>query len=440
MKYMQTFSASIVAILIISAAPVTEAKQVVLDVSMANPLLLAGKKQTTYLKVGLTGFVMDDAAKRTPVNVALVIDKSGSMSGDKIRKAREAALMAVDRLDSQDIISIVAYSDSVSVLVPATKVSDRTAIRNGINKLRSGGSTALFAGVSKGAAEVRKFLDRDRVNRVILISDGLANVGPDSPGELGDLGASLAKEGISVTTIGLGNGYNEDLMAKLAGRSDGNHAFAQRSTDLARIFDHEFGDITSVVAQEINIHIKCARGVRPVKVLGRTADISGQNVHLSLNQLYSEQEKYVMLEVEVPAGRENKSLEVANIEVGYANMETRTNDKLNSNIAVRFTESDRKVTEKIDKETMSDAVLQIATEANQKAVELRDKGQIKEAKKLLRVNAVYLEVQGETLKSKTLKDYSGYNDRAAENLEKDWDAERKRMREEQSVNEKQRNW
>ncbi|MCK5850510.1 MAG: VWA domain-containing protein [Kiritimatiellae bacterium] len=440
MNHSRTFIIALTAILIIGSTSVSEAKQVVLDVSMANPLLLAGKKQTTYLKVGLTGFVMDDLTKRTPVNVALVIDKSGSMSGDKIRKAREAALMAVDRLNSQDIISIVAYSDSVSVLVPATKVSDRTAIRNGINKLRSGGSTALFAGVSKGAAEVRKFLDRDRVNRVILISDGLANVGPDSPGELGDLGASLAKEGISVTTIGLGNGYNEDLMSNLASRSDGNHAFAQHSTDLARIFNHEFGDITSVVAQEINIHIKCAHGIRPVKVLGRDADISGRNVQLSLNQLYSKQEKYVMLEVEVPAGHENKTQKIASIEIAYANMETRTNDKLNSNISVRFTESDRKVAEKTDKETMSDAVLQVATEVNKKAVELRDKGQIDEAQKILRGNAVYLEAQGQTLKSKKLTKYSLFNDRAAENLEKDWDGERKRMREEQSVNSKQRSW
>jgi Ca-activated chloride channel family protein len=424
----------------ISLASGAEAKQVALDVSMANPLLLAGKKQTTYLKVGLTGFIIDDVSQRTPVNVALVIDKSGSMSGDKIRNAREAALMAVDRLDSRDIISVVAYSDSVSVLVPATKVSNRTEIRNGINRLEAGGSTALFAGVSKGAAEVRKFLDRNRMNRVILISDGLANVGPDSPGELGDLGASLAKEGISVTTIGLGSDYNEDLMTRLASRSDGTHAFAQHSTDLARIFDHEFGDITSVVAQEITIHIRCANGVRPVRVLGRTADISGRDVNLGLNQLYSNQEKYVMLEVEVPEGREGRSQDIASIEVAYANMETRTQDKLKSDIAVRFTESDREVTEKLNKETMSHAVLQVATDANKRAVELRDKGQIKEAEETLRFNARSLRASAVTLESDDLLQYSQDNDRAADNLTGDWEVERKKMREEQSVHSKQRSW
>ena len=119
---------SLVTVAALSLASLATAKQVGLDVSMANPLLLAGKKQTAYMKVGLTGFTLEPAGERSPVNVALVIDKSGSMSGDKIRKAREAALMAVDRLGSEDIISVVAYANSVSVLVPATKVSNRTAI------------------------------------------------------------------------------------------------------------------------------------------------------------------------------------------------------------------------------------------------------------------------------------------------------------------------
>ena len=240
------------------------ASQVKLDVSLANPVLIAGKKQTTYLKVGLTGFEMSGKAKRTPANIAIVIDRSGSMQGDKIKQARNAALAAVSRLNANDIVSIIAYDDTVSVLVPATKASDRATINAGIKKIKADGSTALFAGVSKGAEEVRKFLSRDRVNRVILLSDGLANVGPNTPGALGDLGASLAKDGISVTTLGLGTGYNEDLMTQLAQKSDGNHSFVECSSDLVKIFNCEFGDVLSVVAQEVSITIKCRDGIRPV--------------------------------------------------------------------------------------------------------------------------------------------------------------------------------
>ncbi len=251
------------------------ASQVKLDVSLGNPTLIAGRKQTTYLKVGLTGFEMSGKAKRTPANIALVIDRSGSMQGEKIQQAKEAARMAVDRLNGDDIVSVIVYDDTVNVLVPATKASDRSTILAGIERIKAGGSTALFAGVSKGAAEVRKFLSRERVNRIILLSDGLANVGPDTPGALGDLGSSLSKEGISVTTLGLGLGYNEDLMMQLAQRSDGNHAFVEHPRDLVKIFNYEFGDVLSVVAQEVLVTIECGEGIRPVKVLGRRADIAG---------------------------------------------------------------------------------------------------------------------------------------------------------------------
>ena len=117
------------------------------------------------------------------------------------------------------------------------------------------------------------------MNRVILLSDGQANVGPKSATELGELGMSLGKEGISVTTIGLGAGYNEDLMANLAGYSDGNHAFVENAEDLVRIFNYEFGDVLSVVAQDLVIRIQLMDGVRPMRLLGRDGEILGLNRH-----------------------------------------------------------------------------------------------------------------------------------------------------------------
>ncbi|MFP4562619.1 MAG: vWA domain-containing protein [Spirochaetia bacterium] len=175
-----------------------------LEVSVSNPYLLVGETQNVYLKVGLTGTEPADTLVRPTANVAVVLDRSGSMDGEKLRRAKEAALLAVDMLEDTDIVSIVTYDDTVQVLVPATRVSERRYIRRRIESIHAGGSTALFAGVSKGADEVSKFLDGRNVNRVILLSDGLANVGPDSPMALGNLGEALKRTGISVTTIGLG--------------------------------------------------------------------------------------------------------------------------------------------------------------------------------------------------------------------------------------------
>ena len=417
------------------------ADQVKLNVALAKPFLMAGQKQTTHLKVALTGFVLEKKEQRTPVNVAIVIDKSGSMNGAKIQKAKEAARMAVDRLTGRDIVSVVAFNHTVEVLLPATKVSEKAKIQSAIGRLSAGGRTALFAGVSKGAQEVRKFLDKTRVNRIILLSDGLANVGPSSPAQLGALGSSLIKEGISVTTIGLGLGYNEDLMTQLARRSDGNHAFVKEPADLAKVFKYEFGDVLSVVAQEIEVKILCGEGIRPIRLLGRQGDVVGQEATTALNQLYSEQEKYVLLELEVPATPEGDAVDVATVTVSYLNMQTKTSDTLESTVAVRFTKSEKAIEEKMNKDVAVAAVEQVANDNNRRAVELRDKGKIAEARKVLVDNAGFLKLNNETLKSKTLTRLEDVNNDDAKNLDAaKWAERRKMMRREQHRTDAQQAW
>jgi Ca-activated chloride channel homolog len=413
--------------LCLPAAQAVAAEQVKVEVATAKPWLLAGdRKQVNYLRVGLTGLPIAGAARRTPVNLAIVLDKSGSMSGDKLRKAKDAAIASIDRLGTEDIVSVVAYDHTVEVLVPATKVSDRAAIRSAIERLAAGGNTALFAGVSKGAAEVRKFLDRQRVNRIILLSDGQANVGPNSPEDLGNLGASLIKEGISVTTLGLGLDYNEDLMAALARRSDGNNYFIENTTELAARFDFEFNDVMSVVAQEVTVRITCAPGVRPVRVLGREADITGQTVTEYLNQVYGEQEKYVLLEVEVPAGENGARRNLAEVTVSYVNMASKAPARISRSASARFTGSPALVEANTNHVVMASAIEQIAVEKNQLAINLRDQGRIEEARRALRENAAFLAENARRYESKTLEDYSSSQAATAEGLDAEkWNGMRK---------------
>ena len=408
------------------------AAQVKLDARMAKRALLADEEQTTFLKVSLAGLARNDGKARAPVNVAIVVDKSGSMGGEKIQKAKEAAIMVVDRLDSKDIVSVVAYDTNISVLVPAIRVAEKAAIRAAINRLAAGGNTALFAGVSKGAAEVRKFLDKHRVNRVILLSDGLANVGPSGPAQLGELGASLIKEGISVSTIGLGANYNEDLMAQLARRSDGNHYFAENAADLARIFKGELGDVLSVCAQNVTVEIKCANGIRPVRVLGRDADITGRNVTVILNQLYTSQAKYVLLEVEVPVTATGKTRKVAAVTVSYTNLATKAAEKLTAAAAVTFTKSKERAKDATNNDVMIAVVEQISINTNVQAVALRDAGKVQEAQRMLISNAAYLSSNAAAFGSARLRALAAFNRRNSARLsEKDWALERKAMRADQ---------
>ena len=415
------------------------ADTITLTAETDRPVILAGEKQTVYLRVGLRGCPVEILEKRAPVNVAIVIDKSGSMSGKKIEKAKEAAILALHRLKSSDIVSIVLYDSNVEVLVPATKMTKRDDIIRKIRRIHAGGSTALYAGVQNGAEELRKFLSKNYVNRIVLLSDGLANVGPESPSALGQLGANLADEGISVTTIGLGLGYNEDLMSQLAYRSDGGHYFAEDADELANVFDHEFGRALSVVAQQVHLEIICGEGLRPVRILGREGTIKGRSVNLDIQNIYSEHEKYVILEVEVPAHKKNENRELACVRVNYQDMETNKPHKSSHACGIRFSNSKKNVEKSINKRVLADAVEQIAIENNQRALALRDEGKVEEAQEVLYKNYRYLGSNAKELGSDKLASYSEENKEDADNLEgENWRGRRKSMRESQSSRKTQR--
>jgi Ca-activated chloride channel homolog len=429
MRWISRTLAAVVAVTLISVSTVSHASQVGLSVAMSNPVLKSDQKQTAFLKVGLSGFKMPAANRRVPVNVALVLDKSGSMNGRKIEEARQAAIQAIRRLDANDIVSVIVYDSTVEVLVPATKLTDKDTVCRKIASVQPGGRTALFAGVSKGAAEIRKFLDSERVNRIVLLSDGLANIGPSAPSELGSLGSSFKKEGISVTTMGLGLDYNEDLMVQLASHSGGNHVFIEDETQLAGFFKQEFDTVLSVVAQEVAITIDVAKGIRPVRVMGNRAEINGQQVVTSLAQLYSEQEKFVVLEVEVPASPEGKVRDVAQVSVDYDNMLTHRTDRLSGKASVNFSSSDAVVSSNVNADVLEAGVLLFANERNKLATVLRDKGDIDAARQLLLSNADYLRKYAVELNSHELGVACELNGVQSKNLDAaDWKRGRKLMR------------
>lgn len=403
-----------------------------LDVALGQPLIVAGQKDKVYLKVGLTGLALEDASDRPPVNVAIVLDKSGSMSGQKLYQAKQAARLAVDRLAPSDIVSIVAYDSTVRVVVPATKAMDKRSIHAGIDRLVASGNTALFAGVSKGADELRKFFDRNRVNRVVLLSDGLANVGPSSASELARLGTSLMREGMSVTTLGLGLDYNEDLMAQLARSADGNHAFIERASDLARFFELEFGTVLKVVGRDATLTIDCAPGVRPVRLLGRDGDIVGQQVVVRLNQLYAGEEKFALLEIEVPAGELGGRMPVARVEASYGNLVTQTTDTLQGAVDIGFVADTAQADRARNQEVMVKAIELVANERNRMALLLNDQGKTREAQQVLRDNAAWLDGNFQRYKAPSLKRLEKANNEDASNLEgESYRRQRKKMRKRQ---------
>jgi len=374
-----------------------EAKQCEFTVSTTQPVLQADKKQTTSIKVAVRGFEMKSEQERAPLNIALVIDRSGSMQGQKIERAREAAIQAIRRMDSRDIVSVITFDNNVDVLIPATRVRDREDMERKIRSIQPGGTTAIYDGVKKGAEEIRKFFEKGIVNRVILLSDGLANVGPNSPEEHARLGRTLGGEGITVTTLGLGTDYNEDLMSKLASASDGNHKFIENADQLADIFQKEFNTALAVVAQDVRCVVTLPEGNRPVRALNMDVEINGQEITFGWNQIYSNHERFVMLEVEVPATNEGQSRELATATLRYTNLETKNADNLSAKVDIRFSSSEAQVKAAINKSVMEDYVELLGNLENRRAMELRDRGDIEGARRAFLSNSGFLRENAEKL-------------------------------------------
>lgn len=378
-----------------------DAVTVRLDVD--RTVLPADTTEKAVVKISLDGVRHRRAGKRPPVNLAIVIDRSGSMSGDKIVKAREAAIEAVERLSPDDIVSLVVYDNQVDTLIPAQRVGDGSRLIQAIRRIEPRGGTALYNGVVRGADEVRKNLeDRGFVNRVILLSDGLANQGPSTPEELGRLGGTLMRDGISVTTIGLGLGFNEDLMTRLAQRSDGNTYFVEHSSDLSRIFAAELGDVMNVVARRVVIEIEFPAGVRPLNFVGREGTIKGQRAELSLNQIYGGQEKFALIEVEVAPNKADRQIELATARVNYEDTLQKREASATAKRTVQFSSSQPKVIASANHQLQADYAANVLAVAKDQAIDLVDANRRDEAAKLLNDRAASLSATANTYSNKAM--------------------------------------
>ena len=362
------------------------APAVTVAVSPERRVLASDSPETVVVKVGLAGAALP-AGDRPALNLALVIDRSGSMGGDRIQTAREAAVAAVERLDERDYVSVVVFDDRVDVIAGAQTASElnKAAIIEKILAVEARGSTAIFGGVSAGAAELRKNLARKLVNRIVLLSDGAANVGPSSPEELGRLGASLVKEGISVSTLGVGLGYNENLMAALAGRSDGNTYFIENGGDVPRIFDAELGDAFQVAARDVKLVVRF-RGANPVGLVGRDGRVEDGTVSVEFNQICSRQEKYVLVRTEFPAGKDGEVRDFATAEASWTAPGSGESGTASASCAVSFSAEARKVRESTDATVVAKTVKTENAARTAEALRLSAAGDREGAKSKWRLN------------------------------------------------------
>ncbi len=209
------------------------------------------------VRIGVSSEIVEDS-ERPPVALTFVVDTSGSMDrDDRLGLVKESLGILVDELDDDDTVAIVTYSNSSGIVLFPTPVSERREILDAIDDLRPGGSTNLEAGLREGYELAREAFREDGINRVVLASDGVANVGVTDPDQLARMIRDDADAGINLVTVGFGMGnFNDVTMEQLADQGDGFYAYVDTDDEAERLFQDELTATLVTVAKDAKIQVE----------------------------------------------------------------------------------------------------------------------------------------------------------------------------------------
>ena len=269
------------------------------------PSVLAGFSQGVRLAVRIQGpETPKDLPERSALRLAIVLDRSGSMSGMPLEEAKRCAIEIVSSLSLKDKVSIITYDNTIRVVAPLTSLEERSSLIGKIKEISSGGMTNLFGGWEMGAKQLEQQVSKDTISRILILSDGQANEGLTEPSEIYRFVQNFTDKGISTSTYGLSNSFNEDLMVGMANAGNGSSYYGETADDLREPFMEELALLNAICAKNLQVSFDLKEGI--------SCSIINQNIvekdsTYNMMNLTYDGEAWLAFELTIPASLSGKA-------------------------------------------------------------------------------------------------------------------------------------
>ena len=268
------------------------------DAALSHPMIHPAGSDEFHAEFAFEA--TDEAPEsRAPVNVSLVIDRSGSMRGEPMEYARRAARAFVKQLQPQDRVSLVSFDHEIVTEVESTHVDEEgePMLLDAIDDIQVGGATNISGALHAGFEEVQAHQDPKMVDRVILMTDGIPNRGLTNDEELAAKTGEIRRSGVTTTALGYGSDYDAELLANMATEGAGNFAHIDDAQGFETAFAEELDDLRSTVASGIELDLRAAEGVQIKDVYGFSQDEIDDGTRISLGNLEADGHRSAVVEL-----------------------------------------------------------------------------------------------------------------------------------------------